>query len=113
MALYVFAWIFWFFLVIFNLIVFFNFLIALVTDVYESVMKTKDEETYRKKALLISEHIQLYIENYNTIYRAKFWPSVLLHRTKRENEILNQDTTNLAEIKTLKRETQEKVTQET
>lgn len=94
-ALFIFGWIFWIFLLFMNCIVFLNFVIALITDVYVEVMKTKEEEQFKKKAELISEYIQLELTHYKDIYRKSFWPSILMHRSKRdydetENQVLDE-----------------------
>ena len=46
-------WIFWTVIIVINTIIFLNFLIAVISDVYEQVMETRTEEIFQKKAQLI------------------------------------------------------------
>ena len=48
-------WGFWLLLVLLNTIVFLNFLIAVIGDVYEQVMETRTEEIFKRKAQLLVE----------------------------------------------------------
>ena len=57
-------WLFWFILVLLNTIVFLNFLIAVIGDVYTEVMATKTEQIFRGKARLIVE-----IQNVFSIFK--------------------------------------------
>ena len=43
-------WIFWIIIILFNTIIFLNFLIAVISDVYEQVMESRTEEIFQKKA---------------------------------------------------------------
>jgi hypothetical protein len=43
-------WIAWVALIILNMLVFLNFLIAVVTDVYNQIMATRTEEQFQKMA---------------------------------------------------------------
>ena len=43
-------WILWFVIVFINTIVFMNFLIAVISDVYAQTMQTRTEEVFQKKA---------------------------------------------------------------
>ena len=45
-----FLWLFWLCLVLLNTIVFLNFLIAVIGDVYAQVMETRTEEIFKRKA---------------------------------------------------------------
>ena len=47
------AWIFWIVLVIINSVIFLNFLIAVISDVYAQVMQTRMEEVFQKKAEIL------------------------------------------------------------
>ena len=49
------AWMFWLMIVISNTVIFLNFLVAVISDVYEQVMETRIEEVYQKQAELIVE----------------------------------------------------------
>ena len=42
-----------------NTIIFLNFLIAVITDVYEQIMETRTEEIFLKKAELLLEIIEV------------------------------------------------------
>ena len=44
------TWFVWFFLIIMNSMIFLNFLISVITEVYESVRELQIEESYRRKA---------------------------------------------------------------
>jgi len=48
-------WFFWCLLVMINTIVFLNFLIAVIGDVYVEVMETRTEEIFKRKAQLLVE----------------------------------------------------------
>ena len=52
-------WIFWLHIVFANTIIFLNFLIAVITDVYEQIMETRTEEIFLKKAELLLEIIEV------------------------------------------------------
>jgi hypothetical protein len=52
-------WSLWFITVFTCTIVFMNFLIAVITDVYESIIETKEEEIYLKKAELLKDMIDV------------------------------------------------------
>ena len=54
-----FIWIFWLIMVFANTIIFLNFLIAVITDVYEQIMETRTEEIFLKKAELLVEIIEV------------------------------------------------------
>ena len=43
-------WLFWIIIILFNTIIFLNFLIAVISDVYEQVMESRTEEIFQKKA---------------------------------------------------------------
>ena len=47
------TWIFWIILVIINTVIFLNFCIAVISDVYEQVMQTRQEEVFQKKAEIL------------------------------------------------------------
>jgi len=49
------TWIVWIILVCINSIIFLNFLIAVVSDVFAQVMQTRTEECYQKRAEILSE----------------------------------------------------------
>jgi hypothetical protein len=49
------AWIIWFAIVMFNSIIFLNFLIAVVSDVFAQVMETRSEEHYQMRAKILCE----------------------------------------------------------
>ena len=49
------CWTFWTLIVISNTVVFLNFLIAVISDVYEQVMETRVEEVYQNQATLVVE----------------------------------------------------------
>ena len=48
-------WAIWLLTVFGNTIIFLNFLIAVITDVYEQIMSTRTEEIFLKKAELLLE----------------------------------------------------------
>jgi len=52
-------WFFWLVIVFTNTIIFLNFLIAVITDVYEQIMETRTEEIFLKKAELLLEIIEV------------------------------------------------------
>ena len=52
-------WGFWLLIVFTNTIIFLNFLIAVITDVYEQIMETRTEEIFLKKAELLLEIIEV------------------------------------------------------
>lgn len=54
-----FIWVFWLVIVFANTIIFLNFLIAVITDVYEQIMDTRTEEIFLKKAELLLEIIEV------------------------------------------------------
>lgn len=54
------AWIFWLIIVFCNLIVFLNFLIAVISDVYEQVMENRMEEVIQKKVQLLIDVEEVY-----------------------------------------------------
>ena len=43
-------WLFWIIIILFNTIIFLNFLIAVISDVYEQVIESRTEEIFQKKA---------------------------------------------------------------
>lgn len=49
------TWIVWIVLVCINSVIFLNFLIAVVSDVFAQVMETRTEESYQKRAEILSE----------------------------------------------------------
>lgn len=55
----IFIWLFWLVTVFANTIIFLNFLIAVITDVYEQIMETRTEEIFLKKAELLLEIIEV------------------------------------------------------
>ena len=52
-------WAFWLLIVFSNTIIFLNFLIAVITDVYEQIMETRTEEIFLKKAEMLVEIIEV------------------------------------------------------
>jgi hypothetical protein len=54
------TWLLWVFLVCLNTIIFLNFLIAVVSDVFAHVMETRTEECYQKRALILAELIDVF-----------------------------------------------------
>lgn len=53
----------WVFLVLVNLLIFLNFLIAVIGDVYAQIMETKEEESYRRLASMMYE-LELVFNNF-------------------------------------------------
>ena len=49
------SWLFWIVIVISNTVIFLNFLIAVISDVYEQVMETRIEEVFQKQAQILVE----------------------------------------------------------
>ena len=54
-ALQIASWVAWVFIVALNMLIFLNFLIAVIGDVYGQVMETRLEEQYQTLALVIRE----------------------------------------------------------
>ena len=48
-------WVFWMIIILANTIIFLNFLIAVISDVYEQVMESKTEEIFQKKAQILAQ----------------------------------------------------------
>lgn len=59
LSLQIALWAFWLLLVFLNTIVFLNFLIAVIGDVFTQVMETRTEEIFRRKAQLLVEYMNV------------------------------------------------------
>ena len=53
MASRIVMWFLWVSIIFMNTIILLNFLIAVISDVYEQVMETRTEEIFQKKAMLL------------------------------------------------------------
>lgn len=56
-------WVYWLILVVINCIIFLNFLIAVIGDVYNQVMDTRTEEVFQKKAEILTEFHEVFENN--------------------------------------------------
>lgn len=78
----------WVFLVLINLLIFLNFLIAVIGDVYNQIMETKEEESYRRLASMMYE-LELVFNNFKNF-------RIIPHRllvTRQVVDVLGDDKT--------------------